>query len=153
MKKLLLLSFVVMLSFNAFAQDVEGMCVDQNMTYDQMVAKFGKPDNYQKHYDEFGVSEDYDYGKTWFHFEETGKLKNFVVEDRCFAVLTLEIDGGIRVGDPLSKLDNFKSGKPRYVKTYDDGDKQYSLYPERDDHVCLRVRDGIIVTIFYYYPV
>jgi len=57
------------------------------------------------------------------------KAQEFFVKDRRFAVLTLEIDGGIRVGDPLSKLDNFKSGKPLYVK------------------------EGIIIAIFYDYPV
>ncbi|MCI1640303.1 MAG: hypothetical protein LKI42_03385 [Bacteroidales bacterium] len=152
MKKIILISFIIALSVNAFAQDVEGLHADQKMTYAQVVAKFGKPDEYRKHYDEFGLTEDYFYGKTWFHFEETGKFRNFVIRDRRFAALTLDIAGGIRVGDPLSKLDNFKSGKPQYVRTDEDGEL-YLLYPKSDDNVYLVVRDGIIVTIFYDYSV
>ncbi|MCI1785692.1 MAG: hypothetical protein LKI59_06100 [Bacteroidales bacterium] len=154
MKKILLISFIIALSVNASAQDVDGMRVDQKMTYAQVVAKFGKPDLYHKVNDEFGISEDYVYGNNnRLHFEETGKFRNFVITESRFAVLTLDIDGGIRVGDSLSKLDNFKSGKPQYVKDYENGDKQYSVYNNCDDHVYLRVRDNIIVTIFYYYPV
>ncbi|MCI1640308.1 MAG: hypothetical protein LKI42_03410 [Bacteroidales bacterium] len=153
MKKIILIGFIIALSINAFAQDVEGVLADQKMTYAQVVAKFGKPDKYRKHYDEFGLTEDYYYVKTWLHFEETGKFKNFVIEDRRFAALTLDIDGGIRVGDPLSKLDNFKYGKPQYMKDYENGDKQYSVYNHRDDHVYLMVKDGIIVAILYDYPV
>ncbi|MCI1640306.1 MAG: hypothetical protein LKI42_03400 [Bacteroidales bacterium] len=152
MKRIILIGFIIALSINSFAQDVDGMRVDQKMTYAQVVAKFGKPDRYLKRYDEFGLTEEYFYGKTWFHFEETGKFKNFVIKDRRFAALALDIDGGIRVGDPLSKLDNFKYGKPQYVRTDDDGEL-YLLYPKCDDNVYLVIRDGIIVTIFYYYPV
>jgi hypothetical protein len=124
------------------------------MTYAQVVAKFGKPDLYHKVNDEFGISEDYVYGNNnRLHFEETGKFKNFVITESRFAVLTLDIDGGIRVGDPLSKLDNFKYGKPQYVRTDEDGGEIYLLYPKCDDNVYLVVRDSIIVTIFYYYPV
>ncbi|MCI1640304.1 MAG: hypothetical protein LKI42_03390 [Bacteroidales bacterium] len=152
MKKIILIGFIIALSINAFAQDVDGMCVDQKMTYAQVVAKFGKPDTYQKQYDEFGLSEDYYYGKTWFHFEETGKLKDFVIKDRRFAALTLDIDGGIRVGDPLSKLDNFKYGKPQYINTDEEGEN-YLIYPKHDDHVYLIVKKGIIIKIYYSYPV
>ncbi|MCI1785694.1 MAG: hypothetical protein LKI59_06110 [Bacteroidales bacterium] len=153
MKKIILIGFIIALSINAFAQDVEGLHVDQKMTYAQVVAKFGKPDLYHKVNDEFGISEDYVYGNSRLHFEETGKFKNFVIKDRRFAALALDIDGGIRVGDPLSKLDNFKYGKPQYVKDYENGDKQYSVYNNCDDHVYLMVRDGIIVAILYDYPV
>ncbi|MCI1785691.1 MAG: hypothetical protein LKI59_06095 [Bacteroidales bacterium] len=152
MKKIILIGFIIALSINAFAQDVEGVFADQKMTYAQVVAKFGKPDKYRKQYDEFGLSEEYFYGKTWFHFEETGKFRNFVIRDRRFAALTLDIDGGIRVGDPLSKLDNFKYGKPQYIRTDEDGEL-YLLYPKSDDNVYLVVKDGIIVTIFYDYSV
>ncbi|MCI1640305.1 MAG: hypothetical protein LKI42_03395 [Bacteroidales bacterium] len=152
MKKIILIGFIIALSINAFAQDVDGMRVDQKMTYAQVVAKFGKPDRYHKVNDEFGTSEEYIYGNSILHFEETGKFKNFVIRDRRFAALTLDIDGGIRVGDPLSELDNLKSGKPQYVNTDEDGEN-YVLYPKCNDNVYLTVKDGIIVTIFYYYPV
>ena len=73
------------------------------------------------------------------------------MDDR-FAALTLWIPGGVRVGDKLSKLDNFKYGKPKVASWLkpEDGLVDYVLfYDYLDDLVFLSVKDDVIQNIHY----
>ena len=136
--------------------DVEGLKTGQVMNYDQFVAKFGKPDRYIK--TDLGDGnipcwgESYRLGHNSFYFRDNGFFNDFVLCDNRFAALTLWIPGGIRVGDKLSKLDNFKYGKPIVASWYkpSDGCVAYVLfYNYLDDLVFLAIKDGIIQRISY----
>ena len=148
--------------FRAKSIDVGGVKIGQKMTYGQFVAKFGKPTEYiqsDSDSEEDGtpaVDEYYRVGKDVFYFRNNGNFCGFSVKDKNLSVLTLWIPGGIRVGDKLSKLDNFKYGKPKVADWMKptDGSVQYVLfYDYLDDLVFLSVKNGIIEGIWYSDPV
>ena len=146
--------------FRAKSIDVEGVKIDQKMTYDQFVAKFGKPDRYKQDKSEGDgysyLDEYYWVGKNSFSFINNGTFNEFFLMDDRFAALTLWIPGGIRVGDKLSSLDNFKYGKPKVASWLEpkDGFVTYTLfYDYLDDLVFLSVKDGIICSISYSDPI
>ena len=156
MKRILFITVAFFMSFAAMAQeneewfghDVEGFCIGQRMNYKQFVAKFGKPDRYEAN----GGDESYYIGEDYFHFGQDGLFLDFVLESSRFAALTKYIKGGIRVGDKLSKLDNFKYGKPVEIKygfKPEKGVIKYALFSESDEPVFLLVKDGIIIVIIY----
>ncbi len=145
--------------FRAKSIDVEGMKIGQKMTYDQFVAKFGKPDRYEQNdVGESGcpsIAEYYDVGGNFFSCRNNGVFATFVLDDNRYAALTLWISGGLRVGDKLSSLDNFKYGKPKIASWLEpkDGFVTYTLfYDYLDDLVFLSVKDGIIRSISYSDP-
>ena len=157
MKRILFITVAFFMSFAAMAQeneewfghDVEGFCIGQRMNYKQFVAKFGKPDRYEAN----GGDESYYIGEDYFHFGQDGLFLDFVLESPRFAALTKYIKGGIRVGDKLSKLDNFKYGKPVEIKygfKPEKGVIKYALFSESDEPVFLLVKNGIITVIFYF---
>ena len=146
--------------FRAKSIDVEGVKTGQKMTYDQFVAKFGKPDRYeQKDVGESGcpsIAEYYDVGGNFFSCRNNGVFGTFVLDDNRYAALTLWIPGGIRVGDKLSSLDNFKYGKPKVASWLEpkDGVVKYTLfYNYLDGLVFLSVKDGTICSISYSDPI
>ena len=146
--------------FRTKSLDVEGVKIGQKMTYDKFVAKFGKPDRYeQKNVGESGcpsIAEYYDVGGNFFSCRNNGVFGTFVLDDNRYAALTLWIPGGIRVGDKLSSLDNFKYGKPKVASWLEpkDGFVTYTLfYDYLDDLVFLSVKDGIICSISYSDPI
>lgn len=60
------------------------------------------------------------------------------------------MDGGVRVGDPFSKLDFLN---PDLVRQYDDGSAQYVLFEKiSDDKLIVFVKDGIILSMVFNYP-
>ncbi len=139
--------------------DVEGIMINHKINYGQFVDVFGNPDEYERMDTNGGVYEvveTYRVGKNSFEFCDGGRFFGFHLSDARFAALTLWISGGIRVGDKLSKLDNFKYGKPKvayWMKTTD-GSEQYVLfYDYLDGLVFLSVKNGIIKGIWYSDPV
>ena len=157
-KRILFITVAFFMSFAAMAQeneewfghDVEGFCIGQRMNYKQFVAKFGKPDKYEAN----GGDESYYIGEDYFHFEQSIFLQ-FTLSSPRFAVLTKDIKGGIRIGDKLSKLDNFKYGKPikaREALQPDDGSVTYVLFYNTDCPLYLDTKDGKITIIYYWDP-
>ena len=152
-KRILFITLALLMSFAAMAQeneewfgyDVEGFCIGQRMNYKQFVAKFGKPDRI------LGDGESYYVEGNYFHFEQSIFLQ-FIIKTPRFAVLTKDIKGGIRVGDKLSKLDNFKYGKPikaREALQPNDGSVTYVLFYNTDFPLYLNTEDGKITIIHY----
>ncbi len=146
--------------FRAKSIDVAGVKIEQKMTYGQFVAKFGKPTEYIQ--SESGedskpdVDEYYKVGRDVFYFQDNGTFCGFSINEKNFSVLTLWVPGGIRVGDKLSKLDNFKYGKPKEASWLkpENGFVEYVLfYNYLDAFVYLSVKDGIIHNIQYSDPV
>ena len=131
--------------------DVEGIEPGTKITYSEFEGRFGKPDSYKKYESEFGLSERYTVGNNKFSCEENGILYNFRLHDNRFRALTTYMDGGVRVGDPFSKLDFLK---PDLVKKYDDGSAQYVLFEKiSDDKLIVFVKDSIILSIIFNYPI
>ena len=91
--------------FRAKSIDVEGVKIDQKMTYDKFVAKFGKPTEYTQSDSDSGedgtptLDEYYRVGKDVFYFRNNGNFCGFSIKDKRLSVLTLWISGGVRVGD------------------------------------------------------
>ena len=152
-KRILFITLALLMSFAAMAQeneewfghDVEGFCTGQRMNYKQFVAKFGKPDRI------LGDGESYYVEGNYFHFEQSIFLQ-FIIKTPRFAVLTKYIKGGIRVGDKLSKLDNFKYGKPikaREALQPNDGSVTYVFFYNTDFPLYLNTEDGKITIIHY----
>ena len=146
--------------FRAKSIDVEGVKIGQKMTYDQFVAKFGKPTDYTQSDSgeacESSVDEYYKVGQDVFYFQDNGTFSGFSINENKFSVLTLWVSGGICVGDKLSKLDNFKYGKPKVASWLkpENGFVEYAIfYNHLDAFVYLSVRDGIIHNIRYSDPI
>ena len=146
--------------FRTKSLDVEGMKIGHKMTYDQFVAKFGIPDRYEQN--ELGeacessVDEYYKVGQDVFYFQDNGTFSGFSINENKFSALTLWVSGGIRVGDKLSKLDNFKYGKPKVASWLkpENGFVEYVLfYNFLDAFVYLSVKDGVIHNIRYSDPI
>lgn len=145
--------------FRAKSIDVEGVKIGRKMTYDQFVAKFGKPTEYtQSDSGEGGESSIdgyYKVGQDVFYFQDNGAFSGFSINENKFSVLTLWITDGIRVGDKLSKLDNFKYGKPKVASWLkpENGFVEYAIfYNHLDAFVYLSVKDGVIHNIRYSDP-
>ena len=148
--------------FRAKSIDVEGVKIEQKMTYGQFVAKFGKPTEYTQSDSDSGeegtptIDEYYRVGKDVFYFRNNGNFCGFSINENNFSVLTLWVSGGIRVGDKLSKLDNFKYGKPKEASWLkpENGFVEYVLfYNFLDAFVYLSVKDGVIHNIRYSDPI
>lgn len=139
--------------------DVEGIMIDQKINYGQFVAKFSNPDEYERMDTNGGVYENeetYKIGENRFSFCDGGRFFSFHLFDARFSALTLWILGGIRVGDKLSKLDNFKYGKPKvadWMKPTDGSVLYVLFYDYLDGLVFLSVKNGIIEGIWYSDPV
>lgn len=131
--------------------DAEGLEDDQVIDYAGFVKIFGVPDKYEKsEYDPSeGYYEIYYVGKNYFYFRECGHFAEFRLVDKRFAAQTLTVKGDIRVGDKLSKLDDYEYGKPKYVMKLDSGALRYSLFDYAECWFYLTVKDGIITEISY----
>ena len=132
--------------------DFEGFVVGGTVTKAQLIQKFGTPDNYESWDGTQGFSEWFDYGDNAISLAEN-EFVSFSISDTTFAVLTLNIQGGLKVGMPISKIQETIFGEP-YVFIRDgvtepnlryiiNGD--LSLFFEVDE-------DGIIQSIFYAKP-
>ena len=139
--------------------DVEGIMINHKINYGQFVDVYGNPDEYERMDTNGGVYENeetYRIGENRFSFCDGGRFFGFHLSDERFAALTLWIPGGIRVGDKLSKLDNFKYGKPKvadWMKPTDGSVLYVLFYDYLDGLVFLSVKNGIIEGIWYSDPV
>ena len=134
-----------------FNRDVNGVAVGTLLHRARVIEKFGEPTSYKEQLSEDNeVSRWYYYGKSYIHTQDD-IFDQFAVRDTNFTAFTNHISGGLKVGDPLSKLDNFKYGKPLFDKQIDDMLRYYLFYTA-DNPVCLYVKDVIIVDITYHDP-
>lgn len=131
-----------------YNRDVNGVEIGTALTKEQIIEYFGEPTEY-KIYDNGsdGKGESFYYGKTRLHFVN-GVFDDFYLCTQQFAALKNHINGGLKVGTPISLLDNFKYGKPVYVE-----DGVYKLFYDTDNPITLIVTNGIIIGIVYSDPV
>ena len=164
MKKYYKVIFVLMISLfsttlsaqqvdlRIYDRDVNGVRVGTILTRDRVVAEFGEPTRYvEQDSGDNGVNRYYYYGESYMHTKDH-IFDEFAVSDTAFSAFTLQIEGGLKVGDPLSKLDDFTYGKPILDKPIEDM-VRYKLFHTTDNPVDLYVKNGIIVDITYHDPI
>ncbi len=131
------------------AQDLEGVDFGDALTKEQVIAKFGQPNEYISYDPEIGdLYETYVYDDYLLEFHDSC-LFQFYISSKNFAVFTKDIDGGIRVGDSLEKVLN-SDLKPHYSAWYDEDIYHQYYY---DLRIYYRIKDGIIVEIWTTFPV
>jgi len=90
--------------------DVKGIFIGGTYTKAQVQAKWGIPTQYRSNVSEFGLDEIYDYSTNQFCFGDNGILNSFYINTPDFPIFTT-YNGGIKVGDTLSKLNALGLGK------------------------------------------
>ena len=131
-------------SLSISAQDINGVELYDEMTHAQVLEMFGEPTKYEEYDDQYeGFSRWYYYGENYLHFRDA-VLEEFAIYESSYTTLEEYFEGGLRVGDPFSRLDGFKHGR---VERIDRGNS-YRLYVGmNDNYLTLEVSDGIIVSI------
>lgn len=108
MKQILLIAIsCIFFSMSLQAQDVEGVDLCTKMTKDQVIQKFGQPEEYEfrySHMDEEAKYELYYYGNGDCLVFINEYLHEFYIKTDRWTVLMYMIEGGIQIGDPFSKL-------------------------------------------------
>ncbi len=108
---LTVLIIILLNSQKLSAQDVNGMELTETYNYNYVINKFGTPDKYRCGNSEYGLDEEYYYGPNLFRFRENGFFGAFSLKDNRFAVFTLYMQGGIKVGDPVTKFNQLGFGQ------------------------------------------
>ena len=134
-------------SLSISAQDINGVELYDELTHAQVLEMFGEPTKYEE-YDgqDEGVSRWYYYGENYLHFRDA-VLEEFAIYESSYTTLEEYFEGGLRVGDPFSRLDGFKHGRVEWIDIFPDS-CSYRLYVGMsDNYLTLEVSDGIIVSI------
>ena len=131
-------------SLSISAQDINGVELYDELTHAQVLEMFGEPTKYHENiYPEDGVERWYYYGENYLYFRDD-VLEEFAIYESSYTTLEEYFEGGLRVGDPFSRLDEFKHGRVEQIVR----GMSYRLYVGmNDNYLTLIVRDGIIVSI------
>lgn len=131
-------------SLSISAQDINGVELYDELTHAEVLEMFGKPTKYEEYDDQYeGFSRWYYYGENYLHFRDA-VLEEFAIYESSYTTLEEYFEGGLRVGDPFSRLDEFKHGRVEQIVR----GMSYRLYVGmNDNYLTLIVRDGIIVSI------
>ena len=134
-------------SLSISAQDINGVELYDEMTHAQVLEMFGEPTKYEEYDDQYeGFSRWYYYGENYLHFRDA-VLEEFAIYESSYTTLEEYFEGGLRVGDPFSRLDGFKHGRVEWIDIFPDS-CSYRLYVGMsDNYLTLEVSDGIIVSI------
>ena len=126
------------------AQDINGVELYDELTHGEVLEMFGEPTKYEEFDDQYeGFSRWYYYGENYLHFRDD-VLEEFAIYESSYTTLEEYFEGGLRVGDPFSRLDGFKHGRVEQIVR----GMSYRLYVGmNDNYLTLIVRDGIIVSI------
>lgn len=143
--------FAIMPFHNVMAQDIEGVDIHQKMTKSQIVEKFGQPTSYETYESDDGTLEEiFYYGQDANEIYFTGgKLSGFSIDDDSFVVLTKSVTGGVKVGDPLSKVSSLNPE----VATWRSSKNNIYYISILDTNVFFVVSDGKITNINFSLPV
>lgn len=135
---------VLMVAVSLSAQDINGVSLYDELTYAEVLEMFGEPTKYEEYDDQYeGFSRWYYYGENYLHFRDD-VLEEFAIYESSYTTLEEYFEGGLRVGDPFSRLDEFKHGRVEQIVR----GMSYRLYVGmNDNYLTLIVRDGIIVSI------
>ncbi len=148
-----MLSLVILLSSCGFTQpvnsqatdmDVNGVFIGGTYTKQQVEQKWGSPTKYRSSESESGLNEIYDYAGAQFHFNENGIFASFSISTANFVVYA-KLNGGIKVGDPFSRILAIGLGTPVLQK---DG-TYYVRRGNEDDPIVFRHKNGVITLIMF----
>lgn len=136
---------------NVMAQDIEGVDIHQKLTKIQIIEKFGQPTSYETYESDDGTLEEiFYYGQDANEIYFTGgKLSGFSIDDDSFVVLTKSVTGGVKVGDPLSKVSSLNPE----VATWRSSKNNIYYISILDNNVFFVVSDGKITNINFLLPV
>lgn len=131
-------------SLSISAQDINGVELYDELTHAEVLEMFGKPTKYEEFDDQYeGFSRWYYYGENYLHFRDD-VLEEFAIYESSYTTLEEYFEGGLRVGDPFSRLDGFKHGRVEQIVR----GMSYRLYVGmNDNYLTLIVSDGTIVSI------
>lgn len=131
-------------SLSISAQDINGVELYDELTHGEVLEMFGEPTKYEEYDDQYeGFSRWYYYGENYLHFRDD-VLEEFAIYESSYTTLEEYFEGGLRVGDPFSRLDEFKLGRVEQIVR----GMSYRLYVGMNDsYLTLIVSDGIIVSI------
>ena len=144
-----LLSIIIscfFLGINLSAQDVEGVDVCTKMAKDQVIQKFGQPEEYifkDSYMDEEAKYELYYYGNGDRLVFVNEYLHCFDVYTDRWTILMYMIDGGVKIGDPFSKLVSLNPKVAEWIN-----DSTYYI-PCEDTPLLIRVHDGLITHVSF----
>ena len=129
------------------AYDVDSVCVDTVMTKEEVIARFGEPDEYE-FYDAGpdGIEEYYHYGKSFIKFHDNVFIE-FSICDSSFVALKCSIPEGVRVGDPFEVLAPLSPRRAHWIKG-----ECYALFHDTDCMVFVDISEGKIDSIYYSDP-
>ncbi len=157
MNRFLIFCLLMLLPSWVYAQDVEGVEVGTKMTYAQVVAKFGQPDEvkiWDEDFPEGSKVRDYHYGESHLIFSDTDGLIGFGIRDNGFKLLVNYLEDGLLVGDSLSKIQDVDIHGPlEKHDTVSDGSEIYYLFSHTDCPLWIWAKDGIITYIWLSIPV
>lgn len=71
----------------------------------------GAPTKYEAWNNEFGLGEEYNYNSNILRFRETGIFVDFLIATNQYPIY-VQYDGGIKVGDNISKFSQLGIGTP-----------------------------------------
>ena len=91
---------------SALAQDINGLKFEKEYTRNQIIKALGTPDKHSKEYTLW-------YGQSYINVEYVPNstklyLESFYVDNPRFITMTEEIEGGVKVGDDISKVKKTK---------------------------------------------
>lgn len=132
-----------------YVRDVNGVKIGTKMTYEQIVETFGEPDRvWEQDSGDNGIDKMYYYGENIIHTKDD-VFDEFYIVDTRFVAFTYQIEGGLKVGDPFSKVDALK----KYGEPYLTRIKSYCLFSKSDSQAHVFVENGVIISISYHDPV
>lgn len=142
--------FTILPEFHLLSQDINGLSIGQKMTKSQIIDKLGEPTAYRTYVAEVGSTiEIFNYDRNEVEFSD-GCLSRFVIMDNRFTVLTKLISGGVKVGDPLSKINSLN---PEVATWRSSSQNVYYISTnEGEINVFFVVSDGIIKNINFSIP-
>ncbi len=129
------------------AQDINGMELGKTYNYNYVINKFGTPDSYWSGNGEDGLNEEYYYGPNLLRFKENGCFGAFSIKDNRFAAFTLDMQGGIKVGDPVTKFNQLGFGQ-----LISRGNNHYEFKGCGDARFDIYHNNGIITTMVCRFP-
>ena len=126
--------------------DVEGMAIGQKLSHEEMVSKFGEPEKFIEYPDSDTEAYRYEYPGADFAFTSDYRLMYFTVRSSEYTTLSQDVEGGLHVGDHLSKvshLDPERIGNSR----------RYMLFSKafQDDYIGVTVDESDMITSIWYY--
>jgi hypothetical protein len=126
--------------------EVEGMVIGQKLSHEEMVSKFGEPEKFIEYPDSDTEACRYEYPGADFAFTSDYRLMYFTVRSSEYTTLSQDVEGGLHVGDHLSKvshLDPERIGNSR----------QYMLFSKalQDSYIGVTVDESDMITSIWFY--